>query len=143
MTSYFEGEGCREKAESFAAENKGTITDVSYTTHAMPDSFWDGIRTSPSPVAQAIREWASRYYGGNLESAWSDATEGSVPGVRSDFCAAMDEKLRTPKRVARYMVEYGESEPKPEFRSYSIDAGDVGNEDGAWGSSTSDGWRVD
>lgn len=68
---------------------------------------------------------------------------GSVPGVRADFCAAMDEKLRTPKRVARYMVEYGESEPKPAFSSYSKDAGDDGNEDGAWGSSTSDGWRVD
>ena len=143
MTSYFEGANAVADSKAFATKVGGVVTDVTCTVYAMPDSFWEGIRTSQSPVAQAIREWAGRYYGGNLESAWSDATDGSVPGVRSDFCAAMDQKMRTPKQVARYMVEYGESEPKPEFRSYSIDAGDVGNEDGAWGSSTSDGWRVD
>ena len=94
----------KAEAETEAARIGGTVRDVSYETAAMPDSFWVALGSSTQPAMLLIREHAARYYGGGLESAWNDACEGHVRGVRMEVCIGIDDRIRERVRREEWLI---------------------------------------
>jgi hypothetical protein len=118
----------KAEAEAEAARIGGTVKDVSYDALIMPDTFWFSLAASTQPAMALIREQANKYYGGNLESAWNDACEGAIRGVRPDVCVGIDERLRTKVRLEEWQIVPPAVPLPPEVRrsggSYSDPSGD-------------------
>ena len=137
---FFENEA---EANLFASANGGAVVTRNDTeSFLLPKSFWAQLAGSPAAFAVAIRAHALSVWAGDVESAWSDALEGCIRGVPASAMSALDDQFRTRVVSTRWMVEYDDGVAAGSG-SASIDAGGPGNEDGAWGSSSSDGWRVD
>lgn len=129
------------EAMEFLSIEGGEIQKLEETTFRLPEAFFLHLAVSEAAFAAAVRAHAAGC-GMSLEAAWNDALDGEVKGAPAAAMAALDSQFRA--RVAlppRWMVTV--SEPETAHRSSSIDAGQPGNEEGAWGSSSSDGWLVD
>jgi hypothetical protein len=130
-------------AIQFAAENNGAVSRNDTESFLLPPEFWAQLGGSPAAFAVAIRAHAEKVWAGDIEPAWNDALDGNIRGVPASAMSALDAQFRTKVVSTRWMVDYDDGTVAVEAGSSSIDAGMPGNEDGAWGSSSSDGWRVD
>lgn len=138
MNAFFDTE---EAAIQFAASVNGTVSRNDTESFLLPPGFWTQLAGSPAAFAVAIRAHAEQVWGGNLQAAWDDALDGRIRGVPASAMEALDAQFRAQTVSTRWMVDYDGIDPVE--GSSSIDAGMPGNEDGAWGSSSHDGWRVD
>lgn len=138
--TFFETEAA---AIQFAAENNGTVSRNETESFLLPPEFWANLAGSPAAFAVAIRAHAEKAWNGDIKTAWDDALDGRVRGVPAVAMAALDSQFRSKVVSTRWMVDYDDGTVAAEAGSFSIDSGMPGNEDGAWGSSSSDGWRVD
>lgn len=140
MKMFFETEAA---AIQFAAGNNGTVSRNDTESFLLPEEFWKNIAASPAAFAVAIRAHAEKVWAGDIGSAWDDALDGNIRGVPSAAMSALDGQFRAKAVSTRWMVKYAVGTALVAAGSSSIDAGMPGNEDGAWGSSSTDGWRVD
>lgn len=135
------------EAAAFSTARNGTVAENVTESFLLPAAFWAHLESSPAVFAEAIRKHAHAKCAGSLEAAWDDALEGRIKGVPSRAMNALDDQFRAKVVSTRWMVTYSdpatESVTPESVGSMSIDAGEVGNEDGAWGSSSYDGWIVD
>ena len=131
-------------AIKFAAEKSGAVVSRNDSvSFLLPTEFWHHIAGSPAIFAVAIRAHAEKAWAGDIVAAWEDALDGNIRGVPASAMAALDDQFRAEVVSTRWMVEYDDGIAPVVAGASSIDAGEPGNEDGAWGSSSSDGWRVD
>lgn len=137
----------RERAEAFAIGaglDGSCVREAKSSAFLLPPGFFAAIRESATPFNKAICEYASQRWNGSLEAAWCDALEGAIAGVSSDLCDQLDRANRRETAISQFIVEIDEAEkPSNSERASSLDAGDPGNDDGTWGTSTSSGWMVD
>jgi len=138
--TFFETEA---SANKFADEHNGTVSRIDTESFLLPPEFWEQLAVWPAAFAVAVRAHAEKVWAGDIKSAWDDALDGEIRGVPAASMAALDQQFRARSVSTRWMVDYDDGTVTAGFESSSIDAGMPGNEDGAWGSSSSDGWRVD
>jgi hypothetical protein len=131
------------EAIKFAAESNGAVSRNDTESFLLPPEFWAHLAGSPAAFAVAIRAHAEKVWTGDIEPAWSDALDGNIRGVPASAMSALDAPFRAKVVSTRWMVDYDDGTAEVQAGSASKDAGMPGNEDGAWGSSSSDGWRVD
>ncbi len=131
-------------AIKFAAEKSGAVVSRNDSvSFLLPTEFWHHIAGSPAIFAVAIRAHAEKAWAGDVVAAWEDALDGNIRGVPASAMSALDDQFRAKVTSTRWMVDYDDGSVAVAAGSSSIDAGMPGNEDGTWGSSSSDGWRVD
>ena len=137
----------RNEAEAFAVRSGLDISAVKEkksSAFLLPPGFFTSIKESATPFGKAICAYADAEWSGSLEAAWSDALEGAIAGVSADVCDRIDRANRRETSISQFIVEIDEAEkPSNPDTASSLDAGDPGNEDGTWGTSTSSGWMVD
>ena len=141
--SYHRLFGSEVEAVAFAAPLGAVVQRLENESFVLPSEFWQQLECSPAAFAVAVRSHAVKCWEGDLASAWEDALEGCIRGVPAAAMDALDAQFRRPVVAVRWMVDYDDGKDKPEAVSFSKDAGEAGNEDGAWGSSSYDGWMVD
>ena len=138
----------RNDAEAFAVQSGLAVSDVKEKKSAaflLPPGFFASIKESATPFGKAICAYASQRWNGSLEAAWSDALAGAIAGVSADVCDRIDRANRRETSISQFIVEIEEQVKKASNSEVcsSLDAGEAGNEDGTWGTSTSSGWMVD
>jgi hypothetical protein len=138
----------RNDAEAFAVQSGLAVSDVKEkksSAFLLPPGFFTSIKESATPFGKAICAYADAEWSGSLEAAWSDALVGAIAGVSADVCDRIDRANRRETSISQFIVEIEEQVKKASNSEVciSLDAGEVGNEDGTWGTSTSSGWMVD
>ena len=138
----------RNEAEAFAVQSGldvSAVKEKKSTAFLLPPGFFTSIKESATPFGKAICAYADAEWSGSLEAAWNDALEGAIAGVSADVCDQIDRANRRETVISQFIVEIEEQGKKASNSEVcsSLDAGDTGNEDGTWGTSTSSGWMVD
>ena len=138
----------RNEAEAFAVQSGldgSAVKENKSSAFLLPPGFYAAIREDTTPFGKAICEYASQRWNGSLEAAWCDALAGAIAGVPSDVCDRIDRANRRETSISQFIVEIEEQVKKASNSEVcsSLDAGEAGNEDGTWGTSTSSGWMVD
>ena len=134
----------RNEAEAFAVQYGSAVKEKKSSAFLLPPGFFAAIRESATPFGRSISAYAETQWSGSMEAAWSDALAGAIAGVSAELCDQIDRQNRKETVISQFIVEIDEAEkPSNPDAVSSLDAGDPGNEDGTWGTSTSSGWMVD
>lgn len=131
-TEYFSTE---QEAAVAASVGGGVVTRMDSTSFILDEA---AAMSAMSPdMAAAVVAYATAYWGGSIDAALADASEGRVRGVAAREAARIDETCRVERVSTRWQVVW-------ETAKTCTEAGDTGDDTGeAWGSTRGDGWRVD
>ena len=102
MQEYYNTEA--EAVAAAAAVAAAVITRQDYTASDLPEAFWQQLRTDSNPLALRIRTYAETNYNGCVGSAWADALDGEVRGIKTSIVQAIDRLWRRETNHTRWMV---------------------------------------
>jgi hypothetical protein len=93
-----------EAIAAAAAVDGAVVTRDDYTASDLPEQFWALLRTENNPLALRIRTYAETNYNGCVGSAWADALDGEVRGIKISLVEEIDRQWRLETNHTRWMV---------------------------------------
>jgi hypothetical protein len=107
MQEYFKSEA--EAQAALAATPNATLERLETKSFQLPQEFYTLLRESSEHFAVFIRRHADNNYEGCVGSAWDDALEGGVRGMKADLANIIDAQWRCECTNVRWMVSTPEA----------------------------------
>jgi hypothetical protein len=114
MQEYFKNEEAAQAA--LAATPNATLEKLETKSFQLPQEFYTLLRESSEHFAVFIRRHADNNYEGCVGSAWDDALEGAVRGMKADLASIIDAQWRTECTSVSWMVSTPEAPEAPKVR---------------------------
>jgi hypothetical protein len=111
MQEYFKSEEAAKAA--LAATPGATLEKLETKSFQLPQEFYTLLRESSENFAVFVRRHADNNYEGCVGSAWDDALEGGVRGVKADLADIIDAQWRRECASVSWMVSTPEAPETP------------------------------
>jgi hypothetical protein len=107
MQEYFNNEA--EAQAALVATPGATLERLETKSFQLPQEFYALLRESSEHFAVFVRRHADNNYQGCVGSAWDDALEGGVRGMKADLANIIDAQWRCEVASVRWMVSTPEA----------------------------------